>query len=158
MKLVSAKCPNCGASLDVNPSQEAIKCEYCHHAILVDDAVAKYKLEVSGSVEVENLPKQDNLLKLANRNYENHEYEEAYESYDQVLKLDADNTLALLRYGICKTLLNNYIDFTMDFLSKTFEDVVEMLKKKNEYDNSIEQYVSEVLYAVDQSVQATTNC
>ena len=102
MKLVAAKCPNCGANLDVNPKQDATKCEYCHQAILIDDAIAKYKLEISGSVEVKNLPQYDNILKLANRNYNNKEYEEAYKSYDQLLKLDADNTIALLRYGICK--------------------------------------------------------
>ena len=155
MKLVAAKCPSCGASLDVNPEQEATKCKYCHQAILVDDAVAKYKLEISGSVEVENLPKQDNILKLANRNYDKKEYDEAYEGYDQLLKLDADNTIALLRYGICKTLLNNYIDFKLDFLSKTFDDVVSLLKKKNEYDKNIDDYIEETLYAVTKSLNAT---
>ncbi len=155
MKLVSAKCPNCGASLDVNPKQEAAKCEYCHQAILVDDAIAKYKLEISGSVEVKNLPKHDNILKLANRNYNNKEYEEAYKGYDQLLKLDADNTTALLRYGICKTLLNNYIDFTMEYLNKTFNNVINILKEKNEYDNNIDSCVKETLYATNESLEAT---
>lgn len=155
MKLVAAKCPNCGASLDVNPKQDATKCEYCHQAILIDDAIAKYKLEISGSVEVKNLPKYDNILKLANRNYYNKEYEEAYKGYDQLLKLDADNTTALLRYGICKTLLNNYIDFTMEYLNKTFNNVINILKEKNEYDSNIDSYVKETLYATNESLEAT---
>lgn len=155
MKLVAAKCPNCGANLDVNPKQDATKCEYCHQAILIDDAIAKYKLEISGSVEVKNLPKYDNILKLANRNYNNKEYEEAYKSYDQLLKLDADNTIALLRYGICKTLLNNYIDFTMEYLNKTFNNVINILKEKNEYDSNIDNCVKETLYATNESLEAT---
>lgn len=155
MKLVAAKCPSCGASLDVNPKQETTKCEYCNQAILIDDAIAKYKLEISGSVEVKNLPQHDNILKLADRNYNNKEYEEAYKGYDQLLKLDADNTTALLRYGICKTLLNNYIDFTMDYLSKTFDNVVSILKEKNDYDKKIEKYVEETFYATNKSLEAT---
>ena len=71
MKLVAAKCPSCGASLNVNPKQETAKCEYCNQTILIDDAMAKYKLEISGSVEIKNLPQHDNILKLANRNYNN---------------------------------------------------------------------------------------
>lgn len=155
MKLVAAKCPNCGANLDVNPKLDTTKCEYCHQSILIDDAIAKYKLEISGSFEVENLPKYDNILKLANRNYDNKQYEEAYKGYDQLLKLDADNTTALLRYGICKTLLNNYIDFTMEYLSKTFNNVVNILKEKNKYDSNIDSYVKEVVYATNESLEAT---
>lgn len=155
MKLVAAKCPNCGASLDVNPKQDATKCEYCHQAILIDDAIAKYKLEISGSIEVKNLPKYDNILKLANRNYDNKEYEEAYKGYDQLLKIDADNTTALLRYGICKTLLNNYIDFTMEYLNKTFNNVINILNEKNEYNSNIDSYVKETLYATNKSLEAT---
>ncbi len=155
MKLVAAKCPNCGANIDVNPKLETTKCNYCNQAILINDAIEKYKLEISGSLEVKNLPQIDNITKLANRYYDNQEYEEAYQQYDQLLKLDADNTDALLRYGICKTLLNNYIDFTMEYLSKTFDNVISILKEKNEYDDKIEKYVEEILYATDVSQEAT---
>ena len=34
MKLVAAKCPSCGANLEVNPNQEALKCQYCGNYFL----------------------------------------------------------------------------------------------------------------------------
>ena len=156
MKLVAAKCPSCGASIEVNSNEETTKCKYCKQAILIDDAIAKYKLEISGEVEVKNLPKIDNLLKVANRHFNNNNYEDAYETYDEVLKLDPDNTLALIRYSICKTYLNNGIDFKMDHLLKTFKNVVELLHKQNKYDELIEDYIKDISRAIEDSIATTT--
>lgn len=155
MKLKSAKCPNCGADLKVNPNNETTKCEYCKSAILIEDAIAKYKLEVSGEVEIKNLPKIDNYLKLAERNYKNKEYNEAYKNYGLVLELDPNNTLALLRYAICKTLLNNYIDFNLDYLMQSFNDVVKILNDTKTYEKNIEKYITETIDTTDKSLDAT---
>ena len=155
MKLKSAKCPNCNANLKVNPDSEATKCEYCKSAILVEDAIAKYKLEISGEVEIKNIPKVENYLKLAERSYKNRDYNDAYKNYNLVLELDPNNTLALLRYAICKVLLNNYIDFNLDYLVQSLEDVVKILKDTKMYEKEIENYLSEALYATDISLKAT---
>ena len=50
MKLVAAKCPNCGASIDVDKDSESTKCDFCKSKIIVEDAIAKYKIELSGEV------------------------------------------------------------------------------------------------------------
>ncbi len=155
MKLVAAKCPSCGATIDVNPKNETMKCNYCKQAILIDEAIKKYKVEISGSVEVKNLPKIENLLKLANRHYEDKSYEEAYKEYDQIIKLDADNTVALLRYGICKTLLNNYIDFDMQYLINAFNNVIKISKDNNEYDEKKDSFVDEVFATNSRAQNAT---
>ena len=42
MKLVPAICPNCGASLQINPGDKAAICEYCKSAFVVEEAVNKY--------------------------------------------------------------------------------------------------------------------
>lgn len=154
MKLVAAKCPNCGANLDVNPNDETIKCQYCRSSILVDDAIAKYKLEISGEVEIRNLPKIDNYLKIADRNYQTKEYDEAYKTYAKIIELDPNNTISLLRYGICKTLLNNYIDFSLKYLNNTFIEVINLIKENNEYEKNIESYVDETCNAIDESLYA----
>ena len=77
MKLVAAKCPSCGASIEVNSKDETTKCKYCQQAILIEDAIAKYKLEISGGVEIKNLPKIDNYLKIANRHFKEKNYDDA---------------------------------------------------------------------------------
>ena len=46
VKLVSAKCPNCGAALKLSREEEKVECEYCHNIIVVDDAIACYKLNL----------------------------------------------------------------------------------------------------------------
>ena len=155
MKLVAAKCPSCGADLEIDSTLEATKCKFCNSAILVEDALAKYKLEVSGSVEVGNMPKIDNLLKIANRAYESEKYEDAYGNYNKVIELDPDNTLALIRSAICKTLLNNFIDYSLENLSNSFDEVITLLNKQNTYEEKIEDYVEDVKMACDKSLEAT---
>ncbi len=151
MKLVAAKCPSCGASIEVNEKSETTKCKYCQQAILIEDAIAKYKLEISGEVEIKNLPKIDNYLKKADRNFKEKNYDDAYKDYNEVLTLDPDNTLALIRYSICKTYLNNGIDFKLDHLQTTFKNVVELLKKQEKYDEIINYYINDVCDVVDDS-------
>ena len=155
MKLVAAKCPSCGANLEVNPNQEALKCQYCGSAILVDDAIAKYKLEISGEVEIKNLPKIENYLNLAERAYNANNYEEAYKHYGTLLELAPDNTLVLFRYALCKTMLNNFIDYPLNPLTDSFNEVVDMLKENKTYDENIESYVQEILHVIDESLYAT---
>lgn len=52
MKLEIAKCPNCGATLDVDAEREQVYCQYCGNLIMISDAVQKYKMEVSGKIEL----------------------------------------------------------------------------------------------------------
>ena len=155
MKLVAAKCPSCGASIEVNEKSETTKCKYCQQAILIEDAIAKYKLEISGEVEIKNLPKIDNYIKKANRNFKEKNYDDAYKDYNEVLTLDPDNTLALIRYSICKTYLNNGIDFKLDHLLTTFKNVVELLKKQEKYNDLINDYIEEICTVIEDSIQST---
>ncbi len=55
MKLSPAKCPNCGANIEVNENLEKAICQYCGTIVLIQDAIAKYKVELSGKVEVEGI-------------------------------------------------------------------------------------------------------
>ena len=51
------------------------------------------------------MPKAENFLKLADMHYNDKEYEEAYENYSKVCEFDPDNYSAILRRGLCKSLL-----------------------------------------------------
>lgn len=104
MKLTSAKCPNCGADIKVNKNEEKATCEYCNSEIIVEDAIAKYKLVVEGKVELKNVPKLENYLKLGERAYKDGEFDDAYKNYSKALELAPDHALSILRQGISKTL------------------------------------------------------
>ena len=49
VKLVSAKCPNCGAALRLSKEDEKTECEYCHNSIIVEDASYDKAWEYSSS-------------------------------------------------------------------------------------------------------------
>ena len=44
-RLVPAVCTQCGASLEVDPSQEAAVCRYCNTPFIVDKAIQNYNIQ-----------------------------------------------------------------------------------------------------------------
>ena len=102
MKFVAAKCPNCGAQIQVDKNSNSTICEFCDSQIFVEEAIEKHRIEVSGSIEINNLPKLENYLKLGERHYNNGEYEESYEMYSKAIELDPDNYISIMRRGFSK--------------------------------------------------------
>lgn len=122
MKLVAAVCPSCGAKLDVNPNEETVVCKYCLSTIIIQDAIAKYKIEISGNVEISNLSKVDNYIKIAERHLKDCEYQDAFDYYKKAIELDPDNPFLLLRHEMCRIYLNDEIDYLFDRLMKYFNE------------------------------------
>ena len=114
MKLVPAKCPNCGANIEVDALGTATQCNYCKSAILVDDAIQKLKVELEGSVEIKNLPTVENLMTNGERYYNNGEWKEAHEQYRKIIELEPNNYLAVLRNGICASLDTDYYQYSLN--------------------------------------------
>lgn len=87
MNLIAARCPNCGANIEISPEMEATKCKSCGSAILVEDAIRKYKVEINGSVKFnENV---EPLLKSANGFLSLGKWEEALDIFAKVVKIDS---------------------------------------------------------------------
>lgn len=64
MKLIVAKCPSCGAKLDVLENQKTIICEYCKQTILLEnESLANSELKVS----IEGLKTDKELITSANQ-------------------------------------------------------------------------------------------
>ena len=61
VKLQAAKCPQCGADIEVNPSLEKTICQYCGTTILIQDAVQKIKVEHTGTVKVDGIKNRDDF-------------------------------------------------------------------------------------------------
>ena len=144
IKLVAAKCPSCGANINVDSNLNNTKCEYCKTNIIVDEAIQKYKIEISGEVEVKNLPKFDGLMQIANRHYDNGEYEDAYPQYCAAVELNPLDPYAVFRKGICKALTTNYRNFDISAALNSFKDAIDL--EKNE--DKKKQYVSEAVVAI----------
>ena len=88
IKLVSAKCPNCGANIEVNKNDDTTRCSYCNSAIIVEDAIAKYKIEVSGKVEVDGISGRNTKLKTVRNHIKVREYNEAHNLLYEIIQND----------------------------------------------------------------------
>ncbi len=143
-KFVAAKCPSCGASIEVNENEKRTMCNYCQSTIVVDEAIQKLQLELSGEVSVKNIPKLESMLTVAKRHYDNDEYDEAYEQYSSALLLDPNNPLIVLRKGICKSLSTSYPKLEQASAVKGFLEAMrlESIEEKKE------MYVDEIIKAV----------
>lgn len=49
MKLITLKCPDCGAELQVNPALSQAVCNYCGKQLLIDDEAQHVKFDFEGS-------------------------------------------------------------------------------------------------------------
>ena len=169
MKLVPAKCPNCGANINVDEEQETTKCEYCGDAILIDKAIQKYQIEI----KVTNMPDIDNYLVLAERCYNDRDYFKAYEYYEEAVKLDPNNYMTVLKIGISKALADNYKWLNMNNLNcaltnsvkladkdkEKYESIVgEMLKQIGKMENKLKDHYEETELNIDGADTLNDKC
>lgn len=132
MKLVPAKCPSCGADIEVDKDSDSTKCEYCDSKILVEDAIAKIKVELSGSVEVKNMPKLGNYVSLADRYYSEFRFREANTEYKKALELDPHNIKLIFRQHICRCCMASVSNYDPFIIYNAFDEVN---KNANHFDN-----------------------
>lgn len=137
MKLVAAKCPSCGASIDVDKDSDSTKCEYCHSRILVEEAIEKIKIDV----EIKNLPVYENYVKLGDRYYSESLYEEARVEYKKALELNPNDSQLIFREKLCRACTTNFNTTDENLILNAFNEI------KNSYINKDElnKYVSECL-------------
>ena len=136
MKLVAAKCPSCGANIEVDRSLKITKCEYCDTEIMVEEAVENLL-----KVELKDTPTLDNLLKLGARYFDNHEFEEAYKVYSKAEEIDPDIPIVVLRRGLCRSIISDYNHFDVSSCVNAMKTSYDLMKKmkmsKEEIHNSI---------------------
>ena len=55
VKLIPAKCTNCGGNLTVDPAKKSAVCPYCDLAFIVDEAINNYNIDtVEGNINIGN--------------------------------------------------------------------------------------------------------
>ena len=45
MRLIDAKCPNCGAVMQIDADRQKVFCTYCGNQLIVDDEITRLKLD-----------------------------------------------------------------------------------------------------------------
>lgn len=145
VKLISAKCPNCGASLKLSKEEEIVKCEYCHQNIIVDEAIACYKLKITGLVSVEGIQTNSELITAANELLKMEEYLKAKRKFLEFTEKNPKDYQGWLGLLICRTrnfkirdnnnLFENDINSYYQHYNETASDEV-----KEKYKDKLENY------------------
>lgn len=142
MKIINAKCPNCGASLDIPNKTEKITCKYCNQSLIVDDET----IRIAGNVSVKGIETDDELLSSAHELLDMKEYLKAKKKFLEYSEKNPDDYQGWLGLLVCRTrnftIKDNNILFKTDvdkyyshFLRVAPEDV------KKEYVDEIENYL-----------------
>ena len=142
MKIINAKCPNCGASLDIPNKSEKITCNYCNQSLIVDDET----IRIAGNVSVKGIETDDELLASAHELLDMKEYLKAKKKFLEYSEKNPDDYQGWLGLLVCRTrnftIKDNNILFKTDvdkyyshFLRVAPEDV------KKEYVDEIENYL-----------------
>lgn len=96
VKLKDAKCPNCGANIEVNDELEKTICQYCGSTVIIEEAIEKYKVELSGKVEVEGIKGRNDKLIQAKKHISLTEYDLAKKILLEIISDDQFDTEAYI--------------------------------------------------------------
>lgn len=160
VKLICGKCPSCGASLKLSKEDEMTKCDYCHQTIIVDDAIACYKLKINGTISVEGIASNSELIDAANELLDMQEYLKAKRKFLEFSEKSPDNYQGWLGLLICRTrnftIKDNNIMFEND-VNKYYEHFLKVApdEVKNDYIEIIENYLHP--NNVEQKIKNTIN-
>lgn len=126
MKLIPAKCPSCGANIEVNESLKNAICQYCGTTILIEEAVEKYKVEISGEVKVDGIEGKSELLKNAETLASIGKYTEAIQKFKMYFDKYPDDYKGYLSY-LRMIITDGFIKYKPELLMKI------LMFEQNEY-------------------------
>ena len=107
--------PSCGANIEVNKNLEKTICQYCGTTVLIKDAIQKYKIELTGSVQVDGLKSDKKKFEEVEKYFKLKEYGNAKRTLDQIIANDEFNIEANCKwiYAVIK-----YFDITEETFDK----------------------------------------
>ncbi len=111
MQLVTAKCPDCGADLNIPQGAVNVTCEYCGGNILVTDVLG------SNSVI-------QNCMTLAYAALKNEDYKEAYGHFNSALEADLKHSGAWFGKALCTGELGTVAHPRFDEMMTMFETAI----------------------------------
>lgn len=157
VKLKDAKCPNCGANIQVNDKLENTICQYCGSQVVIEEAIEKYKLEISGKVEVDGIKGRNSKLEQARKHIKIEEYDAAKKILLEIVaedSLDVESYEELLKVEILK-MRNEEFDETLSAKEnlnwqtrftemKKYYDRIKKLDEENTFDKELSEYKEEI--------------
>lgn len=142
MRLIDAKCPNCGANIEVNKDEKKGICQFCGGTVIIDDAIEKYKLEVSGKVEIDGIKGRKDFLKQAKNHFKVGEYDEARTFLLKLIgddKFDIESYILLVKTNIELLEESDFDETTSEYVDRVnwglAREVVEYKKRIEKIDD-----------------------
>lgn len=111
MKLIPAKCPDCGAGIKINEGSTSVVCEYCGGNIIVTD--------VLGTSSV-----MQNCMILAYSAMESGNYEDAYDHFNRAIEIDLKNPNAWFGKAVCMGMTGKISDDVFGKMMNLFENAI----------------------------------
>jgi hypothetical protein len=94
MPFEAARCPACGGSIQVPTERETANCMYCGTKIVVREAIASQRIEVSGRVTLAGVATADNDVERADQCMMAKDYPSAYQYFCAAIDKHASNYAA----------------------------------------------------------------
>lgn len=120
-----AKCPTCGASLELEKSSDVMICKFCGNKILFKESMDT------------DLNKTANFLKLANNEMEVGNFQKAIEYFNKVLENDPQNSAAHFGKGLAYSRESNVEDFKFKELLAGYSNAIKTIS-----DSSKKEFLS----------------
>lgn len=127
MKLSIAKCPSCGASIELKNNKNITKCKFCNNTIIIEDAPT-------------NLTDDENEIE-AHTMFCNKEYEKALIKYKEILDDNGKNIAVVYRVALCNYMLNTNGEFNHNKLISKIKVVLHRANQ-TETDIDVEEFKS----------------
>ena len=144
MALVAAKCPTCGANLEVDATKEAAVCPFCNTAYITQKAIINYSTTIVNNNTINantvNIVSGNfkNLMTKAKDSFAAHDIQDAYNSVAKALELNPKHIEALL----LKSIYAGYLQNTLDIAYKTYSTVFSKYVLKQESTNFMHHYLN----------------
>lgn len=158
VKLKDAKCPNCGANIQVNDKLENTICQYCGSQVVIEEAIEKYKLEISGKVEVDGIRGRNSKLEQAKKHIKLEEYDTAKKIIKEIIaddSLDVEAYIELIKVDIELFKQREFDENTSNITDYTgwsmFDEIINNYEraKKIDDDNIVDTGLSEYKEELD---------
>jgi tetratricopeptide (TPR) repeat protein len=111
MKLIPAKCPDCGAGIKINEGSTSLVCEYCGGNIIVTDV-----LGTSSVIQ--------NCMILAYSAMESGNYSDAYDHFNRAIEIDLKNPNAWFGKAVCMGMTGKISDDVFGKMMNLFENAI----------------------------------
>ncbi len=150
VKLVPAKCPSCGANLELDDNLKRTECEFCKTTIIVDEAIQKYQIELKGRLKVSN--DYSGKIETAKKYIKLKEYGNAKRVIENILEEDELNLEALK----IKVELNIKAE---SIIGSIYTDNFDFKKEREilELDSSVVEYIENLISDINKIVLLDEN-